>query len=339
MATYDLVAATAPGQLGVVQDTIPEPAEDQVVIRVEYSTLSPFDLYNLDRNFFVFKYPHVFGVTASGTIAKVGSSVPDLSVGDRVIALPFPPGNKGLQAYTLQSRSVVTKIPDSLPLEKAVTYPDNFTTAFFTLFNQLDLPIPDEWPAKDTPNSVRPILVYGAGSTSGQHTIQLLKYAGYTNVVAVASKKHEQFLETLGAAHVVDYNSPSFAEDVIMAAGGKVELVVDSISLPSTFALIKDEASMETDGELVQEAPKEIQDTFPENVSLIAVSTFFFQKDKRLADTLIPVFLPKLIGIGLQPNRVRLLNHADLLTRVKDGFDLLRQNKISGEKLVIKVGQ
>jgi 3-methylcrotonyl-CoA carboxylase alpha subunit len=245
------------------------------------------------------------------------------------------------------------------------------------LFNQLDLPIPDEWPAKDTPNSVRPILVYGAGSTSGQHTIQLLKYAGYTNVVAVASKKHEQFLKTLGAAHVVDYNNPSFAEDVITAAGGKVELVVDSISLPSTFALIKDVIKAGgrlaylvpfksnaggingTDGELVQEAPKEIQDTFPENVSLIAVSAFFFQKvcgfgapilqedslipsssqDKRLADTLIPVFLPKLIGIGLQPNRVRLLNHADLLTRVKDGFDLLRQNKISGEKLVIKVGQ
>lgn len=84
MATYNLVAATAPGQLGVVQDTIPEPAEDQVVIKVEYSTLSPFDLYNLDRNFFVFKYPHVFGVTASGTIAKVGSSVTDLRIGDRV---------------------------------------------------------------------------------------------------------------------------------------------------------------------------------------------------------------------------------------------------------------
>lgn len=85
MSTYDLVAATAPGQLGVVQATIPEPAsDDQVVIKVEYSTLSPFDLYNLDRNFFVFQYPHVFGVTAAGTIAKVGAAVVDLKIGDRV---------------------------------------------------------------------------------------------------------------------------------------------------------------------------------------------------------------------------------------------------------------
>lgn len=51
----------------------------------------------------------------------------------------------------------------------------------------------------------------------------------------------------------------------------------------------------------------------------------------------MPTILPKFIELGLQPNRVRLLDHADLLTRVQDGFDLLRQGKISGERLVVKV--
>ena len=135
-----------------------------------------------------------------------------------------------------------------------------------------------------------------SGSTSGQHTIQLLKFAGYTNVVAAASKKHEELLKALGAAHVVDYNSSSFAEEVVAVAGGKVELVVESIALPSTFALIKDVIKAGgklaylvpfkpnaggingTDGDLVQEAPKEIKDTLSGNVSFTAVSTFFFQK-------------------------------------------------------------
>lgn len=61
-------------------------------------------------------------------------------------------------------------------------------------------------------------------------------------------------------------------------------------------------------------------------------------QDERLAKTLMPDIVPKLIDIGVQPNRVRLLDHADPLTRVRDAFELLRQNKVSGEKLVVKIG-
>lgn len=88
MSTYDLVAQTSAGQLGVVQAKVPEPAEDQVVIKVEYSVLGPFDLYTLDRQFYVDEYPYVFGLSAAGTIQKVGAGVTDLKAGDRV--RPFP---------------------------------------------------------------------------------------------------------------------------------------------------------------------------------------------------------------------------------------------------------
>lgn len=84
MSTYNAVAATAPGQLGTVQATIPEPVDDQVVIKVEYSTLGPFDLTNLDRQFFVFEYPYIFGIAAAVTVTKVGPNATDLKVGDRV---------------------------------------------------------------------------------------------------------------------------------------------------------------------------------------------------------------------------------------------------------------
>jgi hypothetical protein len=52
----------------------------------------------------------------------------------------------------------------------------------------------------------------------------------------------------------------------------------------------------------------------------------------------MPVTLPKLLEENLiKPNRFKLLDHADLLTRTKDGLDLYRQNKISGEKLIVKI--
>ena len=53
----------------------------------------------------------------------------------------------------------------------------------------------------------------------------------------------------------------------------------------------------------------------------------------------MPIVLPKFLEEGLiKPNRFKLLDHGDLLTRTKDGLDLYRQNKISGEKLVVKIG-
>ncbi|KAJ7763525.1 hypothetical protein DFH07DRAFT_1059231, partial [Mycena maculata] len=52
------------------------------------------------------------------------------------------------------------QIPDSLALAAAATIPDNFVTAFFTLFDQLSLPI---FPAPaPPPDHAIPILIYGA---------------------------------------------------------------------------------------------------------------------------------------------------------------------------------
>ena len=195
-----------------------------------------------------------------------------------------------------------SQIPDGLSFEEAVTYPDNLVTAYFTLFNQLSLPEPDDWPPKKPPVNNPPILVYGAGATSGQFILQLLKFAGYTNIVAAASKQHEEYLKSLGASHVVDYRSTSFAEDVVKAAGSKVEVVADCISLPKTFALIKevvapggkvaylapfkaDSGSMIMvggEGELLVEAPSDITYAFPEGDSFFSVKTFLYEQVRSL---------------------------------------------------------
>lgn len=52
----------------------------------------------------------------------------------------------------------------------------------------------------------------------------------------------------------------------------------------------------------------------------------------------MPEIVTGLLASGsLQPNRVRLLETGSFLDRVKEGLDLLRNNKVSGEKIVIKV--
>lgn len=94
-----------------------------------------------------------------------------------------------------------------------------------------------------------PILIYGAGSTTGQYAIQLLHSAGYKNVLATASPRHHEYLGSLGATSTFDYNSPTLIEDIqsVVAAseGGKLKLVLDCITAQSTMATISKMVSAE----------------------------------------------------------------------------------------------
>lgn len=203
-----------------------------------------------------------------------------------------------MQEYVVQPRRVVAKIPDSVPLEEAATLPDNFVTAYYTLFNQLGLPAPSSFPvASPPPLATAPILIYGAGSTTGNYAIQLLSLAGYKNIIATASKRNHEHLHSLGATHTFDYNSPSLLQDVAVAAGsqGKALYALDCISAESTLEIvgklispqgkvaillpIKEGTSVT--GGLDQKMYAEVQPDktpFPQTTELIYVKTFTYQQ-------------------------------------------------------------
>ena len=99
------------------------------------------------------------------------------------------------------------------------------------MFGNLTLPTPTDLPAKSPPPEANtPILVWGAGGSAGQYALQLLRLAGYTNVIAVASPHHNEYLRSLGATVILDYHSEKIAEEVLQAAGGPVKYVYDTIS-------------------------------------------------------------------------------------------------------------
>ena len=52
----------------------------------------------------------------------------------------------------------------------------------------------------------------------------------------------------------------------------------------------------------------------------------------------MPNIVPHLLKEGLaKPNPVRLMNQGTMKERVEMGLDLLRNNKVSGEKVVVEV--
>ncbi|KAG6911275.1 hypothetical protein DXG01_002114 [Tephrocybe rancida] len=359
MSTHTAIAITEPGKVDVIQVPTGTPGDGQVLIKVEYASLIVLDTYMSDVGYFVQSYPVILGFNASGTVAQLGNGVTDLAVGDRVVAVCFADfNNKGTQEYTTQPRIMVSKVPDSLSLESAVTIPENLITAFYTLFNQLELPVPPSFPVKETPPlASTPILIYGAGSTSGQYMVQLLRAAGYTNVLATASAKHHAYLKSIGATGTFDYNNSSLAEDVAKYVGGdgKVPLVVDCIAaVPSMAALAKivsptgtvallmpfkktNTITVKHASDMTNEFPQD-NEPFSREVKLLAVRANLAFQDPYLRDNLATKIIPSLLEKGIiEPNRVRLMDQGSFKDRVEQGLDLLRNDKISGEKVVVKV--
>lgn len=161
------------------------------------------------------------------------------------------------------------------------------------LFDQLKLPIPLELPAKHTPPFAdKPILVYGAGASSGQYITQVLKLAGYTNILATASPKHHQYLRSLGAVHVFDYSSSDLVEQVLNAAGGKLPFVVNCVGTLDTISAIgkfissegtvgvllpmKEGSALIGESQLLTQLPKDTN-PFPNTVSIAYANALAYQ--------------------------------------------------------------
>ncbi|KAK0209065.1 chaperonin 10-like protein [Desarmillaria ectypa] len=359
MSTHVAIAVVAKGRFDEIHVPTEKPQYGEVLLKVEYASMIAFDTYVTDLGYATDTFPMVLGFNAAGTVVELGPGVDDLNIGDRITAFAFQGSrSKAMQEYSIQSRTVCAKVPDSMSLAAAATIPDNFVTAFHTLFNELGLPVPKTFPAPESPPlSSTPILIYGAGSTAGQYAIQLLHAAGYRNIIVTASLKHHEYLTSLGATATIDYHNPSLAEDIAKVTGGdgKVILAMDCITAEGTISevakVISETGTValllpvkegnnvrgEGDAQMYMEIP-EGRNPFPKSVNIRGVRTFLYQENVFQKENVMPKILPRLLEMGIiEPNRVHLLDQGTFKERVGVGLELLRHNKMSGEKLVVKI--
>ena len=84
MTSHFAIATTAKGVLEQIQLPTPTPGPGEVLIKVHYAALIPFDTYQLDRGYVVNEYPHVLAFAGAGEVKAVGEGVVDLKEGDKV---------------------------------------------------------------------------------------------------------------------------------------------------------------------------------------------------------------------------------------------------------------
>lgn len=240
-ATHPAVAITAPRKpLELVDRPTVAPGPDEVLVRVTWTSSTPLDLHRADGGLLLGEPPFIMGSSFGGTVVALGessssssssspSSTSRLRVGDAVFGFvqDGAPAEAGFQTYATVPAYKVSKLPPGLTLREAVTVPTNLVTAIHTVTADLGLALPWPLPAGEggarawaPPEADTPILVWGAASSVGLYSLQVLRHWGYRHVLAVASAKHHDDLRALGARACFDYRAADAVEQILAYIDG-----------------------------------------------------------------------------------------------------------------------
>lgn len=201
----------------------PEPADDQVLVRVHAASVNRGDLDGLTprpqfaRLFVGVRAPkdHRVGLDAAGVVEAVGASVTRFKVGDQVFGDMFVYRGQGAFAeYVCAKEKAFQVIPAGMSLEEAATLPHSAILALQGLRLR-------------NGRTVKPgdrVLIDGASGNVGPFAVQVAKALG-AEVTGVCSTDKVDFVRSLGVDHVIDYRKVDYTR-----TGEKYDWIVDTDS-------------------------------------------------------------------------------------------------------------
>jgi tumor protein p53-inducible protein 3 len=226
--------AGGPEVLSIGQVDRPEPAPEEILVRVHATALNRADLLQRDG-----KYPPppgaspLLGLEVAGDVVEVGRDAIGWQRGDRVCAL-LPGG--GYAEYASFDGGLAMAMPAGLSYQDAAAIPEVFLTAHQALF----------WIGKLEADHTA--LIHAGGSGVGTAAIQLARRTGAIVITTASEAKLDTCLG-LGADHAIDYRKDSFAARVeALTEGRGVDVILDFIG---AAYLDENLRALATDGRLV----------------------------------------------------------------------------------------
>ena len=193
-ATHDRYGG--PEVLRVEEVAKPEPADDEVRVKVQASSVTRTDTglrsaeYWFARAFTGLRRPkrRIAGMEFAGVIEAIGASVTTFHVGEAVFGIK---SGANAEYLCVQERGVLAPMPADMTFEEAAAVADGALTAMAFLRQ-----------AALQPN--QRVLVYGATGSIGTAALQLARHLG-AEVTAACEAEHADLARSLGATTVLDY--------------------------------------------------------------------------------------------------------------------------------------
>ncbi|KAF5683786.1 zinc-type alcohol dehydrogenase [Fusarium circinatum] len=220
--------------------SIPEPSENQLLVKVLVAGLNPHDQRTRDDGLFVSSMPYVIASDIVGEVVTVGAGEHSakFTIGEHVFGHTFAEEGfnndfNAAQQYALVDARFVGRVAGSgLTDDEASTIPVIILAAFITLFapSGHGIPAPFAFEAKSSDYSSISLLVIGGGSNTGRAVVELAKLAGIGQILVIAGKQNEANLKAIGATHFIDRRDPDVLGQVRAITGDELIYVVDTVN-------------------------------------------------------------------------------------------------------------
>ena len=204
-----------PNLLEILDNPIPEPQKNEVLIKVEAAGVNFPDALMVQGKYqIVMDPPFTPGTEVCGIVEDVGEDV-EIKIGTKVIALP-PMG--GFAEYVSVHKSLAIPVSEAVDSYAGASLPINYGTCYYALKRRANI------------QNGESLLVLGAAGGIGTATIQLAKVMGVKTLCAVGSDEKEEYVKSLGADQIIRYDQVDLKETTKeLTNGNGVDVVMDPV--------------------------------------------------------------------------------------------------------------
>lgn len=224
MRAVRITRTGGPEVLEYVEVPTPIVGDGQVLVRAHFIGVGmPEILVRRGEYPWMPRLPAIPGIEMSGTVEAVGNGVTGLRLGQRVFVSARELAERGgcYAEFIAVDAHAAYGLPGDADLKSAACL-SNYQVAWHLLHSPI------------CGMSFDTVLIMAASGGVGSAAVQLAKIAGKTVVGLVSSEAKGQFVERLGADHVVNHKTEDdMVSRVRAATGGRgVDLILDSVGGP-----------------------------------------------------------------------------------------------------------
>jgi NADPH:quinone reductase-like Zn-dependent oxidoreductase len=220
MNTYYLDRYGDPEEVLQIQTIgIPEPSAKEVQLKVHTSSINDYDWCLTSGSPFAYRlFFGLFkprkkmrrpGMEVAGVVEKIGASVQDLKIGDRVYGDTSDHGFGSLAEYMVLNEKALRKMPENISFEEGVSLPHASALAMQGLIDVGQIKKGER------------VLINGGGGGVGMLGIQIAKKFDAEITGVDSGEKLNRMLD-MGCKQVIDYRKKDFTR-----SGEKYDLILD----------------------------------------------------------------------------------------------------------------
>lgn len=263
------------------------------------------------------------GLEFAGIVSRVGSRVPGLRAGDRVMGF----GSACFASHVVTRADAVAPMPAEWSFEAAATVPTVFFTVYYALRHLANLGAGER------------VLIHGGAGGVGIAAIQLARHLGAEVFATAGSEDKRDFVRLLGADRVFDSRSLAFADDVLAATNGEgVDVILNSLA---GEAVRRNLAVLRPFGRFLELGKRDFFENTPIGLRPFRnnISYFGIDADQLLTDRprLAARLFQELMALFREGALVPLPCRVFPAQRVVDAFRVMQQARHIG-KVVVSLG-